>query len=88
MNRWEFDIEQVKTMTDREYMRTRPGMYVGYVSSGIEELLFESAARNKLGLKYMDKAGIMTIKDYISNFVKTGLPEYLYAHLETTSRRW
>lgn len=59
MNRWEFDIEQVKTMTAREYMLTR-----------IEELLFESAARNKLGLKYMDKAGTMTIKDYISNFIK------------------
>lgn len=65
-----------------EYSDIRNGM-VAAISVKIEEPIFESQTKTKLGSKNMTPDGV-SINKYVSDFLKKELDNYLHKHLETT----
>lgn len=65
-----------------EYSDIRNGM-VAAISVKIEEPIFESQTKTKLGSKNMTTDGV-SINKYVSDFLKKELDNYLHKHLETT----
>lgn len=64
-----------------EYSDIRNGM-VAAISVKIEEPVFESQTKTKLGSKDMTPDGV-SINKYVSDFLKKELDNYLHKHLET-----
>lgn len=64
-----------------EYSDIRNGM-VAAISVKIEEPVFESQTKTKLGSKDMSPDGV-SINKYVSDFLKKELDNYLHKHLET-----
>ncbi len=64
-----------------EYSDIRNGM-VAAISVKIEEPVFESQTKTKLGSKDMAPDGV-SINKYVSDFLKKELDNYLHKHLET-----
>ena len=64
-----------------EYSDIRSGM-VAAISVKIEEPVFESQTKTKLGSKDMSPDGV-SINKYVSDFLKKELDNYLHKHLET-----
>ena len=64
-----------------EYSDIRNGM-VAAISVKIEEPVFESQTKTKLGSKDMTPDGV-SVNKYVSDFLKKELDNYLHKHLET-----
>ncbi|MDO5523429.1 MAG: DNA topoisomerase IV subunit B [Bacteroidia bacterium] len=64
-----------------EFSDIRSGM-VAAVSVKVEEPVFESQTKTKLGSKDMSPDGV-SINKYVSDFLKKELDNYLHKHLET-----
>ena len=64
-----------------EYPDIRNGM-VAAISVKIEEPVFESQTKTKLGSKDMTPNGV-SVNKYVSDFLKKELDNYLHKHLET-----
>lgn len=64
-----------------EYSDIRNGM-VAAISVKVEEPVFESQTKTKLGSKDMSPDGV-SVNKYVSDFLKKELDNYLHKHLET-----
>ena len=65
-----------------EYSDVRNGI-VAAISIKIQEPIFESQTKTKLGSKEMEPDGV-TINKYVADFLKRELDNYLHKHPETT----
>lgn len=62
----------------------RNGM-VAAIAIGVEEPVFESQTKTKLGSHDVDKAGTLTVNKFISDFLKKELDNYLHRNPETAA---
>ena len=64
-----------------EYADIRAGM-VGAISIKVEEPIFESQTKTKLGSKDMEPGGDLSVAKFVSDFVKRELDNYLHINLD------
>ncbi len=57
---------------------------VGAISINVEEPVFESQTKVKLGSKDMSPSGDISVNKFVNDFVKTQLDNYLHRHPEVT----
>lgn len=56
---------------------------VAAIAINVEEPVFESQTKTKLGSKDMDQAGTMSVNKFVNDFIKTELDNYLHKTPET-----
>ncbi len=66
---------------NQEYADIRAGM-VGAISIKVEEPVFESQTKTKLGSKDMEPGGSLSIAKFVGDFVKRELDNYLHINLD------
>jgi len=66
---------------NQEYADIRAGM-VGAISIKVEEPVFESQTKTKLGSKDMEPDGSLSIAKFVGDFVKRELDNYLHINLD------
>jgi len=66
---------------NQEYADIRAGM-VGAISIKVEEQVFESQTKTKLGSKDMEPDGSLSIAKFVGDFVKRELDNYLHINLD------
>ena len=66
---------------NQEYADIRTGM-VGAISIKVEEPVFESQTKTKLGSKDMEPDGSLSIAKFVGDFVKRELDNYLHINLD------
>jgi len=64
-----------------EYADIRAGM-VGAISIKVEEPIFESQTKTKLGSKDMEPGGDLSVAKFVSDFVKRELDNYMHINLD------